>query len=141
MSFQIGEGTIVRDLAQDDKSWASYSYQTADYNGIFGSISGNITFGYDGQPVAGAFVSAINTATSEAVHAYSGADGNYEVPGLIPGSYNIFIEPLDGDVNGEELWPGNISEYIGSNTIYLDLQGNSTMMTMLQLNQMIWLLL
>ncbi len=120
MWFQIGEGTSVRDLTQDDKSWASYRYPTDTYNGTFGSISGNITYGYDGQPVAGAFVQAILVGTTDTIHSYSDAEGNYLVPGLIPGSYNIFIEPLDGDVNGEELWPGNISEYIGSNIVYLD---------------------
>ncbi len=120
MWFRIGEGKSVRDLTQDDKSWASYRYPTDTYNGTFGSISGKITYGYDNQPVAGAFVQAILVGTTDTIHSYSDAEGNYLVPGLIPGSYNIFIEPLDGDVNGEELWPGNISEYIGSNTVYLD---------------------
>ncbi len=124
MWFQIGEGTTVRELIQDDKSWASYRYPSTYYNTTFGSISGRITYGYDQQqPVAGALVLAINTATDDTIHAYSDAKGDYLVPGLFPGDYYIFIEPLDGDVRGRELWPGNISYYIGNNTIYLDYPG------------------
>jgi YVTN family beta-propeller protein len=57
------------------------------------------------------------------VHAYSDADGNYLVPGLPPGTYNIYIQPLDGNVYGYALRPGNISTYIYCNTIYTDYPG------------------
>ncbi len=123
MFFTLGKGITVRTLEQDDKSWASYSYPGATYNSTYGSISGNITYGYGGQPVAGALVYAINTATKDSVHAYSDASGNYLVPGLIPGSYYIYIEPLDGNVNGYNLRPGNISAYIYANTVYTDYPG------------------
>ena len=123
MFFTLGKGITVRTLEQDDKSWASYSYPGTTYNSTYGSISGNITYGYGGQPVAGALVYAINTATKDSVHAYSDASGNYLVPGLIPGSYYIYIEPLDGNVNGYNLRPGNISAYIYANTVYTDYPG------------------
>ena len=124
MFFTLGSGTTVRTLEQDDKSWASYRYPNqSGYNSTFGSISGNITYGYDSQPVAGALVYAINTASNDSVHAYSDAKGDYLVPGLIPGSYNIYIEPLDGNVNGFALRPGNISSYIYCNTVYTDYPG------------------
>ncbi len=120
----IDQGTSVRSLEQDDKSWASYKYpKQPEYNTTFGSISGNIIYGYDNKPVAGALVYAINTLTSDSIHAYSDASGNYLVPGLIPGSYYIYIEPLDGDVHGYKLRPGNISSYIYSNTVYTDYPG------------------
>jgi hypothetical protein len=127
MFFQIGTGNTVRSLEMDDKAWASYRYPTEVYSGTFGSISGNITYGYDNQPVAGALVEAIrlNTdpvAPNDTIHAYSDADGNY-LYRVASGIYNIFIEPLDGDVRGRKLWPENISYYIGNNTVYLDYPG------------------
>ena len=124
MFYTLGSGTKVRTLEQDDISWASYGYPGTTYNSTYGSISGNITYGYNGQPpVAGALVYAINTSTKDSVHAYSDASGNYLVPGLIPGTYYIYIEPLDGNVNGYNLRPGNISPYIYANTIYTDYPG------------------
>ncbi len=123
MFYTLGSGTKVRTLEQDDISWASYGYPSSTYNTTYGSISGNITYGYGGQPVAGALVYAINTATKDSVHAYSDASGNYLVPGLIPGSYYIYIEPLNGNVSGYDLRPGNISAYIYANTIYTDYPG------------------
>ena len=123
MFFTLGQGTKVRTLEQDDKSWVSYCYPSAAYNSTYGSISGNITYGYGGQPVAGALVYAINASKKDSVHTYSDASGNYLVPGLIPGSYYIYIEPLDGNVNGYNLRPGNISSYIYANTVYTDYPG------------------
>jgi len=126
MFFMLDSGTSVRSLEQDDRSWASYKYpRIPDYNDTFGSISGRITYGEDPTlpPVAGALVFAINTLSNDTIHAYSDADGNYLVPGLPEGSYNIYIQPLDGDVYGYNLRPGNISTYIYCNTIYTDYPG------------------
>lgn len=125
MFFWLTYGTTdMRTLEQDDISWVSYKYPVQPaYANTYGSISGNIKYGYNDKPVAGALVTATNTVTNIPVHSYSGADGVYMVPGLLPGPYNIYIEPLDGDVNGYPLEPRNISDYIAGNTIYLDYPG------------------
>jgi uncharacterized protein (TIGR02145 family) len=125
MWFEIGQGTIMRSLEQDDKSWLSYRYPNkSKYDKAFGSISGNIKYGYNNDPVAGAIVLAVNPATDYAVvHAYSDVNGNYLIPAVPPGSYRVYIMPLDGDVYGRNLQPGNISPYIYSNTIYTDYPG------------------
>jgi uncharacterized protein (TIGR02145 family) len=123
MFYTLGSGIKVRTLEQDDISWASYGYPGATYNSTYGSISGKITYGYGGQPVAGTLIYAINTSTKDSIHAYSDTSGNYFVPGLIPGTYYIYIEPLDGNVNGYNLRPGNISPYIYANSIYTDYPG------------------
>ncbi len=126
MFYAMDEGIKLRSLEQDDKSWASYRYQGTTYNGTFGSISGNIIYGYDElltEPVAGALVLAINTSTRDTVHAYSDASGHYVVPGLRPGTYNLYVEPLDGSTNVHKLKPANISSYIYCNTIYTDYPG------------------
>jgi uncharacterized protein (TIGR02145 family) len=125
MFFWLIDGTTdMRTLEQDDISWVSYKYPLQPvYDNTYGSVSGNIIYGYNDKPVAGALVTATNTATNIPVHSYSDADGVYIVPGLLPGPYSIYIEPLDGDVNGYRLYPGNISSYIAGNTIYLDYPG------------------
>ncbi|MBA7530121.1 hypothetical protein ES705_22324 [subsurface metagenome] len=132
MFFMMNTGTELRTLEKDDIAWASYRYQGPGYSNSFSSISGRITYGDIGDvsdpdthpPVAGALVLAIDTATQEKIHAYTDADGNYTVPVPVSGagseSYWIHIQPLDGDVFGYNLRPGNISSYIYSNTIYTD---------------------
>ncbi|MBW6500589.1 MAG: Ig-like domain-containing protein [Bacteroidales bacterium] len=124
MFFTLGQGTAVRDLETDDIAWTGYRYpKEPDYSSGYGTISGNITYGYNGDAVAGALVYAINTATKDSVHAYSDAWGNYIVPVPAPANYNIYIEPLDGGVNGYNLKPCNISVYVYCNTIYTDYPG------------------
>ena len=128
MWFEIGPGTDNRTLKQDDKSWLSYRYPDENYDDNFGSISGNIKYGYEVEgenpPVAGAIVLAMDPESNlPVVHAYSDADGNYLIPGLPPGDYNVYITPLDGSVYGRPLGPGNISSYIYCNTIYTDYPG------------------
>jgi len=124
MWFEMSQGIDARSLEQDDKSWASYMYPEPGNN--FGSISGHITYGYDDaltEPIAGALVLAINTSTNDTIHSYSDADGNYIVPGLPGGYYNVYIEPLDGNVRGRPLSPRNISLYIYCNTTNFDYPG------------------
>ena len=129
MFFMLDSGIYVRTLANDDIAWASYRYPESNYNSTFGSISGTITYGYspenDPQPVAGALIKAVNTDPNikYRVHSYSDADGTYQVPGLIPGNYEVFIEPLDGDVQGFNLKPQNISPYLYEHTLYVDYPG------------------
>ncbi len=124
MWFEMPQGIDARTLEQDDKSWASYKYPEPGNN--FGSISGKITYGYGetpDEPVAGALVLAINSATNDTIHSYSDVEGNYIVPGLPSGSYYVYIEPLDGDVRGRPLSPRNISLYIYCNTTNFDYPG------------------
>jgi len=123
MFYSVMENTTdKRTLEQDDISWASYRYQSEDYDLTFGSISGNITYGDDPQlpVVGGALVIATNTSTGAAVHAYSDENGDYLVPGLPPGNYEVGIEPLDGNVQGYNLTQANISYYIDGITVYTD---------------------
>ncbi len=135
MFFMISPGTDLRSLEKDDIAWAGFRYPHATFYENYATISGNITYGDIGDVsdpynpethpvVAGALVLAVNSVTKEQIHAYSDAYGNYCVPVPVePGtteSYWILIQPLDGDVFGFPLRPGNISSYIYSNTIYTD---------------------
>jgi CSLREA domain-containing protein len=111
-------GIEVRSLETDDIAWASYLYPALDppgsgYDDLYGSISGSITDGnIPNDPVAGALVIATHASSGASVHAYSNASGEYHVPGLPAGSYDISIQPLDGDVYGYNISPANISAYI-----------------------------
>lgn len=123
MFFAVMEhDTEKRTLEQDDISWASYRYPGADYDATFGSIAGTILYGdLDDTPaVGGALVVATNTSTGAAIHSYSDENGNFLVPGLPDGSYQVSIEPLDGNVHGYNLTDRNISYYIDGITIYTD---------------------
>jgi uncharacterized protein (TIGR02145 family) len=124
MFYSLDPGSSKRSLEQDDKSWASYRYPAATFSTEYGSISGNIKYGYNiSQPVAGALVIASNTRTGEKIHGYSDANGNYIIPGLNQDSYSIHIAPLDGSDAVYNLKPGNISAYLYSNTVYTDYPG------------------
>ena len=128
--------TELKDLEPDDIAWASYRYQTDAYDETFGSISGRITYGDEGEgtlddphpAVAGALVLAVEATDSEEqvwIHAYTDANGEYTVPvqeGLGTGAneYWIYVQPLDGNVWGTSLKPGNISPYVYAHTNYTD---------------------
>lgn len=122
MFFWLRDGTTsVRSLEPDDKAWVSYKYPGLGYISSYGTVSGNITYGDDSSnpPVAGALVIAENEEGSK-FHAYSDALGNFIVPVESSGSYTLYVQPLDGDVYGYPMKPGNISPYIYSNTVYTD---------------------
>ena len=118
--------TVAKLAEQDDIAWASYRYPADDMNDDFGYIAGSVVYGdRDDRPaVAGALVLAVDTETLDQVHAYTNADGTFEVPIPLNGEpsndFWIHIQPLDGDVFGYNLRPGNISPYIFSNTLYTD---------------------
>jgi len=121
MFFALEPGEGARSFSADDIAWVSYLYPESDFNTLFGSISGNIQNGYNpGSPVAGVLVIAINEQTGESIHAYSDEDGNYLIPGVPPGDYKVFIQPLDGDVEGCRFTPGNVSAYIRMVTTITD---------------------
>lgn len=113
--------TAERTLEPHDVAWASCKYPGSGYSSTYGTITGNIKYGYAPNPmVAGALVTAINPATNVSFDTYSDADGHYVVPVPAPANYYIYIQPLDGDVNGYPMTPGNVSNYISSNTVYTD---------------------
>ena len=131
MFFMINTGTDSRSLEKDDIAWVNYRYPGSEYNSNYASIEGRVIYGDLGDPadpashppVAGALILAVDTLTKEQIHSYTDADGMYSVPlpaNGTPVSYWIHVEPLDGDVFGTPLRPGNISSYIYSNTIYTD---------------------
>jgi len=148
MFYALGTDILNRTLEADDLAWASYRYPGAGVDDSYGYISGQVTYGEIEIPgenpgevshpeVAGALVLALDKEnfdydqahpenpvnTSKWFHTYTDANGNYKVPveaSAAGTEYYVHIQPLDGDVFGFDLRPGNISAYIYAHTIYTD---------------------
>ncbi|MFT5143649.1 MAG: YVTN family beta-propeller protein, partial [Thalassolituus oleivorans] len=121
MWFALQPGNEALSLEFDDMARATGLYPGFGVS-AYGSISGRIADGEaPGSFVAGALVIATNTASGDAVSGYSNVRGDYLLPRLSPGSYDVDIQPLDGDVHGFDLRPRNISAYhraITTNTTF-----------------------
>lgn len=93
--------TMAHPLGTDDVAGLSVLYPTANFSQQFGSISGTITAG--GQGVAMASVVAIQVG-ADAVSAVTNADGSYQIDGIPPGQYAIYVHtmPPDADIYGPD---------------------------------------
>jgi hypothetical protein len=95
----------------DDVAWLSYVYPSALYDTTFGAVEGDVPFGATlagcspsgadgGHVVARDLNDLVGGEPRMVVGTYSyQADGNlgrYTIPGLPPGDYGIWIEPMDG---------------------------------------------
>lgn len=115
MFFSIPSGTSYRSLEADDKAWISQRYPSGTAASTFGSISGTVTDGESGlsNALSGALVVARHKTSGARVHAYADVDGSYLIPGLLPGTYEVSIQPLDGLVdNVPGMRPGTVSPYL-----------------------------
>ncbi len=96
----------------DDTAWLSYVYPSAAYASTFGEVQGDVPFGVTvsgcmtPEGADGAHVVArdlndlVGGEPRMVVGTYSykadGALGRYTIPGLPPGDYGIWVEPMDG---------------------------------------------
>jgi uncharacterized protein (TIGR03437 family) len=90
----IRNTTRARPLDADDIAALSVLYGKAGWTANFGSISGRVTL--NGQGVALASVVAISP-TGPAVSALTNPDGSYEIDGLPPNNYLLYVHPLPPD--------------------------------------------
>jgi hypothetical protein len=88
---------------RDDSAWVSWLYPAAIFPSSTGTISGNIRR-RTGDVFQGANVVAVKVDAQSAesqeemvsvVSSFLGTDGSYEIPGLTPGNYAVFMEPLN----------------------------------------------
>jgi hypothetical protein len=107
---------------RDDITWISWIYPSAEFAGTTGTISGAV-LRRSGAPLLGANVVAVQVdqegeeVNSEIVAVVSDfldvGNGEFLLPGLQPGDYHVFIEPLDpsftegNGVGPHELRPTN----------------------------------
>jgi uncharacterized protein (TIGR03437 family) len=90
----IRNTTRARPLDADDVAALSVLYGKAGWTANFGSISGRVTL--NGQGVNLASVVAISP-TGPAVSALTNPDGSYQINGLPPNSYLLYVHPLPPD--------------------------------------------
>jgi hypothetical protein len=109
IGFDVMDG---RTPDPDDIAWHGFVYPSPSYHATFGSIEGDVPFGSTmigctpPKGANGAHVVArdldrsIGGEPAMVVGTYSyradGQLGRYRIPGLPPGEYGIWVEPLDG---------------------------------------------
>ncbi len=106
MSTEVTRATTrVNPLAADDVAGLSWLYPAPKFALEFGSISGQVTM--SGSGVHMASVVAL-TPIGEAVSALTAPDGTYEIDGVPPGQYYVYVHPLPPATEGTGLGPGDI---------------------------------
>jgi hypothetical protein len=95
--FAADDSQIERFLDTDDVAGISEVYSHPSFDTEHGKISGVIRFS-DGTKLFGTHVVAADLAGRPRVSALTLKDGTYEIPGLSPGSYYLYAEPLDSPV-------------------------------------------
>ena len=93
MSTIATRGTsLASPLGVDDRASISDLYPTPAFQAQFGSISGQITYSDDQTPVHMASVMAVSAGV--AVSALTLPDGTFQINGIAPGSYYLYVHPL-----------------------------------------------
>lgn len=89
----------TRPIDADDVAALTLLYGKPGYSTALGSISGQVTS--NGQPVALASVVAL-TSSGPAISTLTNPDGTYEIDGLPPNQYWVYMHPLppDADIRG-----------------------------------------
>jgi hypothetical protein len=92
-----GRGTVFpRVLKNDDIIGASTLYPETTFFSATGGLRGRITGA--GASLFGAHVVVLDVEGNVAVSTLTELDGTYQISGLTPGSYSLYVEPLDGPV-------------------------------------------
>jgi Matrixin/Carboxypeptidase regulatory-like domain len=95
-----------RQLHPDDAAGIGDLYPAAQFTSTTSSITGRVT--KNGSPVFGAHVVAVNLTTGALVGGFAlGAQGEYVIGGLSPGSYILRVEPVD-DAEPDTFFNGSI---------------------------------
>jgi len=93
-------------LAADDVSGISLLYPAGGYASSTGSITGQVTVAASGAGVNLASVVALSTS-GVAVSGMTRPDGTYQIDGIPPGQYYVYVHPLPPPQSGEGT-PANI---------------------------------
>jgi hypothetical protein len=115
MSIDTAPGEVdLRTLTEDGRAAARTVYPDGSTIGT-AKITGTVTFEDSGDPVDGGHVVARETSGSGAVvSAITRPDGTYDISGLLAGSYQVFVEPLDGPVSEVHLVISDLDTDFGS---------------------------
>src|ERR1700733_1830225 len=102
-------------LGDDDVAGISLLYPTSSYLSTGGSISGIVTM--NGAGVNLASVVSIS-ASNQAISTLTNPDGTYQINGIKPGEYFVYVHPLPPPVQGEST-PDNIYLPLNSAGVYM----------------------
>jgi len=114
-TYNTTAATKANPLAADDIAAISQLYPTASYLPIVGSISGTVTLNGKGLNLAS--VVAISPS-NPAICTLTNPDGTYQINGIPPGVYYVYVHPLPPPVQGEST-PDNIFFPHNSNGVFL----------------------
>jgi hypothetical protein len=117
--------TLAHPLGADDIAGLSVLYPNTNF-AQFGSIAGQITAGGNGVHLAS--VVAIRSG-GDAVSAVTNPDGTYEIDGIPPGSYYVYVHtlPPDADIFGPWNAAGTVVPATGPvNTLFWSPSGTGT---------------
>lgn len=96
--------SLSHPLDADDIAGISDLYPTAAFTSQFGSISGTVTYGDDNSGVHMASVVAIASGLP-AVSALTLLDGTFQINGVPPGKYYLYVHPLPPAQSADFEWP------------------------------------
>ncbi|HZU95203.1 MAG TPA: matrixin family metalloprotease, partial [Planctomycetota bacterium] len=121
--FANQQDVHLRQLQQDDVAGCSTIYPRSGFGG--GSISGKLVDGH-GNGISGAHVVAEDAQGQPASSCLSASDGSFQVLGLVQGAYTVYIEPLDGPVQSQNLSVGTSNLKINTNFGTTFIGGNAS---------------
>lgn len=124
-----------RTLSQDDRAFLSMLYPSDDFESATGQIYGQVF--YEGEPYVGAHVVALKQGESDLdlvplrfnsgiefivkglknVSIFSGENGEFELKGLEPGTYSIFVQNSDPFLS---FTLSNVSDFLGTEGSFLN---------------------
>ncbi len=90
--------TKANPLGADDIAGISLLYPAGNYLSTVGSISGTVTM--NGQGVNLASVVVISPS-NPAITTLTNPDGTYQINGIPPGQYYVYVHPLPPPLEGE----------------------------------------
>lgn len=106
MSTEITRAmTKAHPLGADDIAGISELYPTAEWASSTGSITGRVVMGDQGVNLAS--VVAITTG-GDAISTLTNPDGTYQLHGLPPGGYQVYVHPVPPSLPYELLQPVNL---------------------------------
>lgn len=86
----------ARPIDVDDEAALLVLYGAPNWNAAYGTISGNVTFTNGGGAANLASVVAISP-TGPAISTLTNPDGTYQIQGVPPGTYQVYVHPLPPD--------------------------------------------
>jgi len=99
----VRQSTDFRSLSADDRAFAADLYPSPSADVLFGDLTGRVTRAA-GQAVRSAVVAAQDVDGNVTISALTDRDGFYQMR-VPPGTYQMYVEPLDGPAGALQLGP------------------------------------